>query len=165
MCIRDRFKHGALHLGTIGDPFTDDAGKTRPFTLADARGKRDAARELVSKGIDPREAQRLAEAEAVEAQRLRLAALDGRRTVKEAFERWHELYLTAHRKDGGEFVKAMFEGTSVGDPLQEGMHIGPVVNKAQYEKIQGLIQSAIDEGATLETGGTCLLYTSPSPRD
>ena len=34
------------------------------------------------------------------------------------------------------------------------MHIGPVVNKAQYDKIQDLIQSAIDEGATLETGGT-----------
>jgi aldehyde dehydrogenase (NAD+) len=48
----------------------------------------------------------------------------------------------------------MFEATPVGDPLTEGMHIGPVVNKAQYEKIQGLIQSAIDEGATLETGGT-----------
>jgi aldehyde dehydrogenase (NAD+) len=29
-----------------------------------------------------------------------------------------------------------------------------VVNKAHYEKIQGLIQSAIDEGATLVTGGT-----------
>ncbi len=52
------------------------------------------------------------------------------------------------------FAKAMFEATPVGDPLTEGMHIGPVVNKAQYEKIQGLIQSAIDEGATLETGGT-----------
>jgi aldehyde dehydrogenase (NAD+) len=48
----------------------------------------------------------------------------------------------------------MFEATPVGDPLQEGMHLGPVVNKTQYEKIQGLIQSAIDEGATLETGGT-----------
>ena len=52
------------------------------------------------------------------------------------------------------FIKAMFEATAVGDPMSEGMHIGPVVNKAQYEKIQGLIQSAIDEGATLETGGT-----------
>ncbi len=52
------------------------------------------------------------------------------------------------------FIKAMFEATPVGDPLSEGMHIGPVVNKAQYEKIQGLIQSAIDEGAKLETGGT-----------
>lgn len=56
--------------------------------------------------------------------------------------------------EAAHFVKAMFDGTKVGDPLTEGMHIGPVVNKAQYEKIQDLIQSAIDEGATLETGGT-----------
>jgi aldehyde dehydrogenase (NAD+) len=54
------------------------------------------------------------------------------------------------------FIKGMFEGTSVGDPLTEGGHIGPVVNKTQYEKIQGLIQSAIDDGAKLETGGTGL---------
>lgn len=53
-------------------------------------------------------------------------------------------------------IKAMFDGTSVGDPTQEGGHIGPVVNKAQYDKIQDLIQSAIDEGAKLETGGTGL---------
>jgi len=57
-------------------------------------------------------------------------------------------------KEAAQFVKLMFEQTPVGDPLAEGMHIGPVVNKAQYDKIQGLIQSAIDEGATLETGGT-----------
>lgn len=53
-------------------------------------------------------------------------------------------------------IKAMFDGTQVGDPMQEGAHIGPVVNKAQFDKIQELIQSAIDEGATLETGGTGL---------
>ena len=52
------------------------------------------------------------------------------------------------------FIKAMFDGTQVGDPLTEGAHIGPVVNKTQYDKIQDLIQSAIDEGAKLETGGT-----------
>jgi aldehyde dehydrogenase (NAD+) len=52
------------------------------------------------------------------------------------------------------FAKTMFEATPVGDPMQEGMHLGPVVNKTQYEKIQGLIQSAIDDGAKLETGGT-----------
>jgi aldehyde dehydrogenase (NAD+) len=51
-------------------------------------------------------------------------------------------------------VKAIMEGAEVGDPSVMGAHIGPVVNKAQYEKIQGLIQSAIDEGATLVTGGT-----------
>ena len=52
-----------------------------------------------------------------------------------------------------EVVKSMMEATQVGDPAEVGAHIGPVVNKAQYEKIQGLIQSAIDEGATLVTGG------------
>ncbi|MEQ1547818.1 MAG: aldehyde dehydrogenase family protein [Chakrabartia sp.] len=54
------------------------------------------------------------------------------------------------------FIKGMLDGTQCGDPMQEGAHIGPVVNKAQYDKIQGLIQSAIDEGAKLETGGTGL---------
>ena len=50
-------------------------------------------------------------------------------------------------------VKGMMEATPVGDPAEVGGHIGPVVNKAQFDKIQGLIQSAIDEGATLVTGG------------
>lgn len=67
--------------------------------------------------------------------------------------------ILVHKDQEGDavsFIKAMFDGTSVGDPLAEGAHIGPVVNKTQYEKIQGLIQSAIDEGAKLETGGTDL---------
>ncbi|MBX9859322.1 MAG: aldehyde dehydrogenase family protein [Sphingomonas sp.] len=51
-------------------------------------------------------------------------------------------------------AKAIMESASVGDPSEMGPHIGPVVNKAQFDKIQGLIQSAIDEGATLVTGGT-----------
>ena len=51
-------------------------------------------------------------------------------------------------------AKAIFEATPVGDPAEMGAHIGPVVNKAQFDKIQELIQSAIDEGATLVTGGT-----------
>jgi len=50
-------------------------------------------------------------------------------------------------------IKAMFDGTSVGDPQAEGGHIGPVVNKAQFDKIQGLIQKGMQEGATLVAGG------------
>lgn len=56
--------------------------------------------------------------------------------------------------DATGIVKTMMESTPVGDPAEMGAHIGPVVNKAQFDKIQGLIQSAIDEGATLVTGGT-----------
>jgi len=51
-------------------------------------------------------------------------------------------------------VGAMFAAKPVGAPLDEGDHIGPVVNERQWHRIQGLIQSGIDEGATLVAGGT-----------
>jgi aldehyde dehydrogenase (NAD+) len=42
---------------------------------------------------------------------------------------------------------------TVGDPGGDFV-IGPVVSAAQFEKVQGLIQQGIDEGATLVAGGT-----------
>ncbi len=56
--------------------------------------------------------------------------------------------------DATQVVKSILEATTVDAASVMGAHIGPVVNKAQFDKIQGLIQSAIDEGATLVTGGT-----------
>jgi aldehyde dehydrogenase (NAD+) len=44
--------------------------------------------------------------------------------------------------------------TRVGNPRDEGVEVGPVVSDVQWEKIQGLIQAGIDEGATLAAGGT-----------
>jgi len=44
----------------------------------------------------------------------------------------------------------------VGPTTEAGRHMGPVVNKSQWEKIQGLIQVGIDEGAKLVAGGTGL---------
>ena len=38
-------------------------------------------------------------------------------------------------------------------PSKHGDHIGPVVSKIQYDKIINLIESGIDEGATLAAGG------------
>ena len=43
--------------------------------------------------------------------------------------------------------------TNVDIASKKGNHIGPVVSKVQYDKIQNLIQSGIDEGATLVAGG------------
>lgn len=57
------------------------------------------------------------------------------------------------KADAVKVAKNIVESQSVGDPMTEGSHIGPVVNGAQFDKIQELIQSAVDEGATLETGG------------
>ena len=44
--------------------------------------------------------------------------------------------------------------TKLGDPTAKGSHLGPVVSKLQYDKIQRLIQVGIDEGATPVAGGT-----------
>ncbi|MEO6386773.1 MAG: aldehyde dehydrogenase family protein [Croceibacterium sp.] len=41
----------------------------------------------------------------------------------------------------------------VTDPLDEQAVLGPLANKPQFEKVQGLIQSGIDEGAKLVCGG------------
>jgi aldehyde dehydrogenase (NAD+) len=51
-------------------------------------------------------------------------------------------------------AKAVAERTQVADAMAEGMAMGPVVSQAQFDKIQGLIQKGIDEGATLVAGGT-----------
>ncbi|GAA0727356.1 aldehyde dehydrogenase family protein [Sphingomonas japonica] len=50
-------------------------------------------------------------------------------------------------------AKQVVGATQTGDPMTEGRHIGPVVNKAQWDKIQGLITTAMSEGATLDVGG------------
>ncbi len=41
----------------------------------------------------------------------------------------------------------------VGATNEAGRHIGPVVSAAQFDKIQGLIQTGVDEGARLAAGG------------
>ncbi|WP_420405180.1 aldehyde dehydrogenase family protein [Nisaea sp.] len=50
-------------------------------------------------------------------------------------------------------AKSVAEAQEVGDPTQEGRQIGPVVSQAQFDKIQGLIEAGIKEGATLLAGG------------
>jgi aldehyde dehydrogenase (NAD+) len=51
-------------------------------------------------------------------------------------------------------AKQAAESIKVGPPNAEGVYMGPVVSEVQFNKIQGLIQAGIDEGATLVTGGT-----------
>ncbi|MDG2534296.1 aldehyde dehydrogenase family protein [Sphingomonas sp. HITSZ_GF] len=47
----------------------------------------------------------------------------------------------------------VMKATHTGDPAEEGRHIGPLVNKTQWEKVQGLIAKGMEEGARLEAGG------------
>ena len=41
-----------------------------------------------------------------------------------------------------------------GDPQDPGVTMGPLISAAQFDKVQGLIQTGIDEGARLLAGGT-----------
>jgi aldehyde dehydrogenase (NAD+) len=42
----------------------------------------------------------------------------------------------------------------LGDPLDPASTMGPLVSQGQFDKVQDLIQSGVDEGATLVAGGT-----------
>ena len=50
-------------------------------------------------------------------------------------------------------AKQVAEATKVGDPGKEGTHIGPLVSRAQFDRVQRMIQKGIDDGATLVAGG------------
>ena len=43
--------------------------------------------------------------------------------------------------------------TQVDDPTKEGMHLGPLISQAQWDRVQGYIQQGIDEGAVVAAGG------------
>jgi len=45
------------------------------------------------------------------------------------------------------------EQTQVDDPTKEGMHLGPLISQAQWDRVQGYIQQGIDEGAVVAAGG------------
>lgn len=48
---------------------------------------------------------------------------------------------------------AKAQSQAIGDPAKEGAHIGPLANKAQFDRVQAMIQTGIDEGARLVAGG------------
>ena len=50
-------------------------------------------------------------------------------------------------------AKRAAEQTNVGNPAEEGDHIGPLFDKLQFERVQRMIKVGIDEGATLLAGG------------
>jgi aldehyde dehydrogenase (NAD+) len=65
------------------------------------------------------------------------------------------MLVPADRMDEAKAIaKAAAEGLPVGDPFSEGAFMGPLVNQAQFDKVQRLIQEGIDAGAELVTGGT-----------
>ena len=66
------------------------------------------------------------------------------------------MLVPADRQDEAVAIaKATAEATVVGDPKEVAAGgIGPVVSEVQFNKIQGLIEKGIEEGATLVAGGS-----------
>jgi len=63
------------------------------------------------------------------------------------------LVPNARMDEAAAIAKAAAENVKVGAPDADGTTIGPVVSEVQFNKIQGLIEKGIEEGAKLETGG------------
>jgi aldehyde dehydrogenase (NAD+) len=55
--------------------------------------------------------------------------------------------------EAAEIAKREAEATNTGDPRSSETQLGPLAGKAQFEKVQRLIQQGIAEGATLVAGG------------
>lgn len=62
------------------------------------------------------------------------------------------LVPNARMEEAVSVAKATAEGIKVGD-LSDGSAIGPVASKVQFDKVQGLIEKGIAEGATVVAGG------------
>ena len=52
-----------------------------------------------------------------------------------------------------EIARRAAEATAVGNPEEEGDHIGPLFDQIQFDRVQNMIQVGIDEGANLIAGG------------
>src|SRR2546427_5531018 len=52
-----------------------------------------------------------------------------------------------------QIAKAMAEAMKVGDAVADGTMMGPLANKTQFEKVNRLIRTGMEEGATLAAGG------------
>lgn len=52
-----------------------------------------------------------------------------------------------------EEARAVGEKAAVGSPREPGRHLGPVASQAQFQRVQGMIQRGLEDGARLLLGG------------
>src|SRR5690606_13721947 len=55
--------------------------------------------------------------------------------------------------DAVEMAKSIMEGLKVGDPSELDTYLGPLINQRQRDKVQGMVDRAVADGATVVTGG------------
>ncbi|OVZ60364.1 aldehyde dehydrogenase family protein [Pigmentiphaga sp. NML080357] len=60
----------------------------------------------------------------------------------------------AKREAAFQAAREAVDAIRLGDPLDPATTMGPLVSQAQFDKVQALIRSGLEEGATLVAGGT-----------
>jgi acyl-CoA reductase-like NAD-dependent aldehyde dehydrogenase len=64
--------------------------------------------------------------------------------------------LIIHQSIKNEFINKLLDRIAklkFGDPMDYHTDVGPIANKPQFEKVLAMIATALDEGATIVTGG------------
>lgn len=62
-----------------------------------------------------------------------------------------------HRSVAGDYVALLAEKAGrlrLGDPFREEVDLGPIVNRKQLERVDGIVRRSLDGGARLVVGGT-----------
>ena len=60
----------------------------------------------------------------------------------------------AHMDRAVKMATEIFEGLGVGDPFDPANYVGPLISAKQRDKVQGMVDRAVDAGATIVTGGS-----------
>ena len=60
----------------------------------------------------------------------------------------------AHMDRAVQMATEIFESLGVGDPFDTANYVGPLINAKQRDKVQGMVDRAVDAGATIVTGGS-----------
>ncbi len=80
--------------------------------------------------------------------------LAGMRNVGQSCSAPTRMLVPAHRLAEVEDLAAKTaRALVVGDPRDPQTHMGPIANRAQFERVQAMIQAGIDDGAKLLCGG------------
>lgn len=59
----------------------------------------------------------------------------------------------SHHDEIVDMLKLNLEMVTYGDPSDPGTYMGPLINASQREKVHGMVERAVQAGATLVTGG------------
>jgi aldehyde dehydrogenase (NAD+) len=73
--------------------------------------------------------------------------------------------LIIHQDIAEKFIRELissYQSIYIGDPRDETVHLGPIINQVAYEKMQQAIAQGIQQGGTLLYGGERILKSVPA---